>query len=92
MFNFFEQEQCLEKVENSQFLASNLRNLFLPLFLLSRTAKTLTHTLKNFPQSKQDNYSNKILEDIGTLPPEMFGVFGSVWCKMALGEVGMSLP
>ena len=27
-----------------------------------------------------------------TLPPEMFGVFGSVWCKMALGEVGVSLP
>ena len=26
---------------------------------------TLTHTLKNFPQSKQDNYSNKILKDIG---------------------------
>ena len=27
-----------------------------------------------------------------TLPPEMFGAFGSVWCKMALGEVGLSLP
>ena len=27
-----------------------------------------------------------------TLPPEMFGVFGSVWCKMAQGEVGVSLP
>ena len=27
-----------------------------------------------------------------TLPPEMFGAFGSVWCKMAPGEVGMSLP
>ena len=27
-----------------------------------------------------------------TLPPEMFGVFGSFWCKMALGEVGVSLP
>ena len=26
------------------------------------------------------------------LPPEMFGPFGSVWCKMAPGEVGMSLP
>ena len=26
-----------------------------------------------------------------TLPPEMFGAFGSVWCKMALGEVGVSL-
>ena len=25
-----------------------------------------------------------------TLPPEMFGAFGSVWCKMALGEVGVS--
>ena len=27
-----------------------------------------------------------------TLPPEMFGGFGSVWCKMPLGEVGVSLP
>ena len=27
-----------------------------------------------------------------TLPPEMFGAFGSVWFEMALGEVGMSLP
>ena len=27
-----------------------------------------------------------------TLPPEMFGPFGSLWCKMALGEVGLSLP
>ena len=26
-----------------------------------------------------------------TLPPEMFGAFESVWCKMALGEVGVSL-
>ena len=34
-----------------------------------------------------DTYST-----VGTLPPEMFGVFGSVWCKMALGEVGVSLP
>ena len=30
-------------------------------------------------------------EEILTLPPEMFGPFGSVWCKMALGEVGVSL-
>ena len=22
----------------------------------------------------------------------MFGAFGSVWCKMVLGEVGLSLP
>ena len=27
-----------------------------------------------------------------TLLPDMFGAFGSVWCKMALGEVGVSLP
>ena len=27
-----------------------------------------------------------------TLPPEMFGAFGSVWCKIALAEVGLSLP
>ena len=26
-----------------------------------------------------------------TLPPEMFGAFGSVWCNMALGESGVSL-
>ena len=25
-----------------------------------------------------------------TLPPEMFGPFGSAWCKMVLGEVGVS--
>ena len=25
-------------------------------------------------------------------PPEIFGAFGSVWCKMALEEVGVSLP
>ena len=30
--------------------------------------------------------------DTLTLPPEMFDAFGSVWCKMALGEVGLSLP
>ena len=28
----------------------------------------------------------------GTLPFKMFGPFWSVWCKMALAEVGMSLP
>ena len=27
-----------------------------------------------------------------TLPVKMFGPFWSVWCKMALAEVGMSLP
>ena len=27
-----------------------------------------------------------------TLPPEMFGAFWSVWCKIALGEGGVSLP
>ena len=27
-----------------------------------------------------------------TLPIKMFGPFWSVWCKMALAEVGMSLP
>ena len=39
---------------------------------------------------------NLLLKHFGvetsTLPPEMFGAFGSVWCKMALGEVGVSLP
>ena len=29
---------------------------------------------------------------IHTLPFKMFGPFGSVWCKIALGEVGVSLP
>ena len=33
-----------------------------------------------------------LLRGAYTLPPEMFGLFGSVWCKMALGEVGVSLP
>ena len=28
----------------------------------------------------------------GTLPVKMFGPFWSVWCKMALAEVGVSLP
>ena len=28
----------------------------------------------------------------GTLPFKMFGPFGSVWCKTALAEVGVSLP
>ena len=28
----------------------------------------------------------------GTLPFKMFGPFGSVWCKTALAEVGLSLP
>ena len=27
-----------------------------------------------------------------TLPFKMFGPFGSVWCKTALAEVGLSLP
>ena len=27
-----------------------------------------------------------------TLPFKMFGPFWSVWCKMALAEVGVSLP
>ena len=27
-----------------------------------------------------------------TLPVKMFGPFWSVWCKMALAEVGVSLP
>ena len=27
-----------------------------------------------------------------TPPPEIFGPFGSVWCKMAPGEVEVSLP
>ena len=27
----------------------------------------------------------------GTLPVKMFGPFWSVWCKMALAEVGVSL-
>ena len=29
---------------------------------------------------------------LGTLPVKMFGPFWSVWCKMALAEVGVSLP
>ena len=33
-----------------------------------------------------------VLLTCDTLPPEMFGAFGSVWCKMALGEVEVSLP
>ena len=28
----------------------------------------------------------------GTRPFKMFGPFWSVWCKMALAKVGMSLP
>ena len=29
---------------------------------------------------------------VSTLPVKMFGPFWSVWCKMALAEVGVSLP
>ena len=38
----------------------------------------------------RDTVYSKLSRD--TLPLEMFGAFGSVWCKMALGEVGVSLP
>ena len=40
-------------------------------------------------------WSKKIFYKIGlvsTLPFKMFGPFWSVWCKMALAEVGVSLP
>ena len=36
--------------------------------------------------------TSALLELVCTLPFKMFGPFGSVWCKIALAEVGLSLP
>ena len=35
---------------------------------------------------------NLVNSYVHTLPFKMFGPFGSVWCKTALAEVGLSLP
>ena len=38
------------------------------------------------------NQEEENLSHLATLPFKMFGPFWSVWCKMALAEVGVSLP
>ena len=39
-----------------------------------------------------DKERTMVLNYVCTLPIKMFGPFWSVWCKMALAEVGVSLP
>ena len=41
---------------------------------------------------KMQTSVNLVIKLTHTLPFKMFGPFGSVWCKIALGEVGVSLP
>ena len=79
------------------FVSSSQRIVHLKLVLNYRE-----HTRFNPLRFWSQNFVSYFHQDSGlrtkkglildTLPPEMFGAFGSVWCKMALGEVEVSLP
>ena len=83
---FTKYEDYLDNIENPGDQVKDFFEPGVPAELVRASRKTSTSTTRfvfiNFI----------IFFKVHTLPFKMFGPFRSVWCKMALAEVGVSLP